>query len=79
MRRRRPSTPITAHEARKPGVVDALPLPLVGANLVSADDCYYAQHIVRIVMRLRLLRRKRLARLQVRCAMALDVRQQDTG
>jgi hypothetical protein len=43
-------------------VVDALPLPLVGANLVSADDCYYAWQLARIVAHLRLLRRKRRAR-----------------
>jgi hypothetical protein len=60
--RRRRSTPITVHEARAPGVVDTLPLPLVGANVVTADDCYYASQLARIVARLRLLRRKRIAR-----------------
>jgi hypothetical protein len=62
MLRRRRRTPITAYETGERGVVDTLPLALVGANLVSADDCYYAWQIARIVARLRLLRRKRIAR-----------------
>ena len=62
MLRRRRSTSITAHEAREPGVVDTLLLPLGGANLVRADDCYYAWQLAQIVAGLRLLRRKRLAR-----------------
>jgi hypothetical protein len=43
-------------------VVDTLLLPLGGANLVRADDCYYAWQLAQIVAGLRLLRRKRLAR-----------------